>query len=166
MSGLLIGTQSGGIEVALQVARRPDQVIAFCNGCFDVLHIGHVRMLREAAARSTYLVVAVNVDADVRKSKGPNRPFVPLAERLEMIASLDGVSLVFPQEDPEPTGIINYIRPEWVVKGPDYRDRNFPERDVVIGYGGRFFFTPWPKEHSTEDLARRIARNAVESHAG
>jgi rfaE bifunctional protein nucleotidyltransferase chain/domain len=130
--------------------------VALTNGCFDVLHVGHLRLLREARGLAELLVVALNSDASARAQKGPGRPLVPLAERMELVAGLSGVDFVTSFEEPTAAALLAALRPELHVKGTDWTAETVPERDVVLGYGGRVVIAGDPKTHSSSELIRRL----------
>ena len=138
-------------------ARRAGQTIAFANGCFDLLHVGHVRYLAAAAQEADLLIVAINDDPSVRALKGEGRPILPAADRAELVAALRFVDLVvvFPEATVGP--LLEAVRPDVHCKGTDYTLDSVPERDVVRGYGGRVAIVGDPKDHSTRDLLARIA---------
>lgn len=136
-------------------AVRAGRVVALTNGCFDLLHVGHVRLLREAAEQGDLLVVALNDDASVRANKGPARPVVPLAERMEVLAAIVGVDFVTSFGEPTAHGLLDALRPDVHVKGTDWSAEEVPERDVVLAYGGRIAICGDPKTHSSTELARR-----------
>lgn len=134
---------------------RAGRTLALANGCFDVLHVGHVRLLREAAAAADLLVVALNTDESVRRNKGAGRPHVPLEERMEVIAALEGVHAVtsFPEATAE--GLLDALRPDVHVKGTDWTAETVPERATVLAYGGRILIAGDEKTHSSTDLIER-----------
>lgn len=140
-------------------ARRAGQTIAFANGCFDLLHVGHVRYLDAAAQEADVLIVAINDDESVRALKGKGRPILPAADRAELVAALRCVDFVviFPESTVGP--LLEVIRPDVHCKGTDYTLDSVPERDVVRGYGGRVAIVGDPKDHSTRDLLARIAES-------
>ena len=135
--------------------RRAGRTIAFANGCFDLLHVGHVRYLRAAAAEADRLVVAVNDDVAAGR-KGPGRPILPAAIRAELVAAIRGVSYVTIFSEPTVTELLLLLRPDVHCKGTDYTVETVPERDVVRSYGGRIAIVGDPKDHSTRDLIARI----------
>jgi len=143
----------------LEAARARGETIALANGCFDVLHVGHVRLLRGACAEADRLVVALNDDESVRASKGKGRPVVPLAERMEVIAALEGVAWVTSFVEPTADALIAALRPDVQVKGTDRTLDTVPERAAVEAYGGRIAFCGDPKTHSSSELARRLAED-------
>ena len=140
---------------AVTADRRAGRTIAFANGIFDLLHVGHVRYLRAAAAEADRLVVAVNDDA-VAASKGPGRPILTAAVRAELVAALRGVSYVTIFPEPTVTELVQLLKPDVHCKGTDYTPDTVPERDIVRAYGGRVAIVGDPKDHSTRDLLARI----------
>jgi rfaE bifunctional protein nucleotidyltransferase chain/domain len=138
-------------------ARRDGRSLAFANGCFDLLHVGHVRYLESSAQQADLLVVAINDDASVRTLKGEGRPILPAEERAELVAALRCVDfvVVFPELTVGP--LLQALRPEVHCKGTDYTVDTVPEREIVKAYGGRTAIVGDPKDHSTRDLLARIA---------
>jgi rfaE bifunctional protein nucleotidyltransferase chain/domain len=136
--------------------RRSGQSVVFTNGCFDLLHVGHVRSLEAAAALGDVLVVGVNADATVRELKGPGRPIVPAAERAEVVAALEVVDHVVLFDEPTPEAALDRLRPEVHTKGSDYADKPIPERAVVEAYGGTVELLPLVPGVSTTELAERL----------
>ena len=143
---------------AIARERAAGRTIAFANGCFDLLHVGHVRYLAGAAAEGDRLIVAVNDDRSVERLKGTGRPILPAADRAELVAALRGVDyvVVFPDENVE--RLLQLLKPDVHCKGTDYTVDSVPERGVVAGYGGRTAIVGDAKSHATRDLLRRIAR--------
>ena len=129
--------------------------LAFANGCFDLLHVGHVRYLEAAAAEADRLIVAVNDDGTAG-TKGPGRPILPAADRAELVASLRGVDYVVVFDEPTVTPLLTLLRPDVHCKGTDYTADSVPERETVRAYGGRVAIVGDPKDHSTRDLLARI----------
>ena len=130
--------------------------IVLANGCFDVLHAGHVRYLQGARALGDVLVVAINSDAEVGRLKGEGRPILPERERAELVASLESVDLVTIFAEPTVTELLLAIRPDVHAKGTDYTEETVPERDVVRSYGGSVRIVGDPKDHSTSEMIRRF----------
>jgi rfaE bifunctional protein nucleotidyltransferase chain/domain len=132
--------------------------VTLANGCFDVLHVGHVRYLHAARDLGGKLVVAVNADDSVRELKGAGRPVMPAAERAEILASLSDVDavVIFPEKDVR--AIIREIGPDFHAKGTDYTEQSVPERDVVEACGGRVVIVGDPKDHSATDIIRARSR--------
>jgi rfaE bifunctional protein nucleotidyltransferase chain/domain len=129
--------------------------IALANGCFDLLHVGHVRYLQAAAEEADRLVVAVNDDATAGL-KGPGRPIMPAVDRAELVAALRGVDYVVVFPEPTVTPLLMLLRPDVHCKGTDYTADTVPERETVRGYGGRIAIVGDPKTHSTRDLVARL----------
>jgi len=146
-----------GLLARVADARRSGQTIAFANGCFDLLHVGHVRYLAAAAQEADLLIVAINDDQTVRALKGEGRPILPAADRAELVAALRCVDLVVVFPEPTVGPLLEAIRPDVHCKGTDYTLDSVPERDVVRSYGGRIAIVGDPKDHSTRDLLARIA---------
>jgi D-glycero-beta-D-manno-heptose 1-phosphate adenylyltransferase len=136
--------------------RAAGLTIAFANGCFDLLHVGHVRYLQAAAAEADRLIVAINDDRSVAALKGPNRPILPAADRAELVAAVRGVSYLVVFDEPTVTPLLELLRPDVHCKGTDYTADTVPERDTVRAYGGRIAIVGDPKDHSTRDLLARI----------
>jgi D-glycero-beta-D-manno-heptose 1-phosphate adenylyltransferase len=139
--------------------RALGRTIAFANGCFDVLHVGHVRYLHGAAAEADRLIVAVNDDRSVRELKGPARPILTAADRAELVASVRGVDYVVVFGDSTVERLLLAIKPDVHCKGTDYTVDSVPERAVVAAYGGRTAIVGDPKSHSTRDLIARLSRD-------
>ncbi len=144
-------------ELAEQVQgwRAAGEKITLTNGCFDLLHVGHVRYLRAAKELGGKLIVAVNSDSSTRALKGPGRPRVPDHERAELLAALADVDAVTIFDAPDVREIIKLIRPDVHAKGTDYTAESVPERDVVYASGGRVAIVGDPKDHSTSELLRK-----------
>ncbi len=140
----------------LAAERARGRSVALTNGCFDLLHVGHTRLIGDARQLADVLVIATNSDASVRLNKGEGRPYVPLAERMEVLAALSGVDLVTSFPEPTAAALLDALRPEVHVKGSDWTPETVPERDVVIGYGGRIAICGDPKEHASSELIRRL----------
>ena len=138
--------------------RAAGRTIAFANGCFDILHIGHVRYLESAAREADVLVVALNDDHWVRQLKGEGRPILSAGDRAELVAALRCVDYVVIFSEPTVGPLLTELRPDVHCKGTDYTVESVPERDIVLGYGGRTAIVGDPKDHSTRDLLARITR--------
>jgi rfaE bifunctional protein nucleotidyltransferase chain/domain len=144
------------LEALVAADRRAGRTIAFANGCFDVLHVGHVRYLQGAAAEADRLVVAVNDDGSVRRMKGEGRPVLPAPDRAELVAALRGVDYVVVFPDATVTRLLERLKPDVHCKGTDYTVDTVPERETVRAYGGRIAIVGDPKDHSTSELLGRI----------
>jgi rfaE bifunctional protein nucleotidyltransferase chain/domain len=144
-------------ELAKRVAdwRRSGDSIVLANGCFDVLHVGHVRYLRGAKELGSRLIVAINADATVRQLKGEGRPRINAAERAEIVSAFADVDAVVEFSEPDVRALIREIRPDIHAKGTDYTPESVPERDVVIECGGRVAIVGDPKDHSSTELLKR-----------
>jgi rfaE bifunctional protein nucleotidyltransferase chain/domain len=136
--------------------RRAGRTVAFANGVFDLLHVGHVRHLEAAAGEADVLVVAVNDDASVRALKGPGRPILPAEDRAELVGALAAVDAVTIFTEPTVTPLLELLRPDVHCKGTDYTVESVPERATVTAYGGRTAIVGDPKDHSTRDLLQAI----------
>jgi rfaE bifunctional protein nucleotidyltransferase chain/domain len=134
--------------------RSAGESVTLANGCFDLLHVGHVRYLHAARELGGKLIVAVNADASVRALKGEGRPMMPAEERAEILASLEDVDavVVFPEDDVR--AIIREIRPDFHAKGTDYTAESVPERAEVEACGGRVVIVGDPKNHSATEIMR------------
>ncbi len=137
--------------------------IVFANGAFDLIHAGHVRYLEAARREGDWLLVGVNSDASVARSKGAGRPIVPASERAEIVAALESVNAVVVFEEDSPSALLDELRPDVHAKGTDYTSDTVPERDVVARNGGRTAIVGDPKDHGTTDLIERIKRSAGSS---
>ena len=135
--------------------RQNGLIIAFANGCFDLLHVGHVRYIQGAAAEGDRLIVAINDDATAG-SKGPGRPILPARDRAELVAALRGVDYVVLFPEPTVDPLLTLLKPDVHCKGTDYTPDTVPERATVRAYGGRIAIVGDPKDHSTRDLLARI----------
>lgn len=143
------------VEHVSAVRKRGDRII-LANGCFDILHAGHVRYLTGARALGDLLVVAVNSDEQVRVLKGPGRPLMPEADRAEIVAALEAVDCVTIFDEPTVEVLLLALRPDIHAKGTDYTEETVPEREVVRSYGGRVAIVGDPKDHSTSELIERL----------
>ncbi len=144
------------LETILAEEKARGRVVVMANGCFDLLHVGHVRYLEAAREHGDLLVVAVNSDASVRRLKGPPRPLVPQDERLELVAALEAVDYVFLFDDFTLDRILLRLKPHIQAKGTDYTEESVPERDTVLSYGGRVVICGDPKDHSSSEMMKRL----------
>jgi D-glycero-beta-D-manno-heptose 1-phosphate adenylyltransferase len=136
--------------------RRAGEQVIMANGCFDVLHVGHVRYLKAAKDLGGRLIVAVNADASVRGLKGERRPVMPENERAEILAALAPVDAVVIFSEPNVRALLDEIRPDVQAKGTDYTADSVPERDVVTSYGGRVAIVGDPKDHSATRIIEQM----------
>ena len=154
MAGVVVSDAE--LVQAIARDRAAGKSIAFANGCFDLLHVGHIRYLQAAAAEADRLVVAVNDDRSVAALKGDGRPILLAADRAELVAALRGVDYVVVFGDPTVERLLLLITPDVHCKGTDYTVESVPERAVVAGYGGRTAIVGDAKTHATRDLVERI----------
>jgi rfaE bifunctional protein nucleotidyltransferase chain/domain len=138
--------------------RREGRRIAFANGCFDLLHVGHVRYLEDARRHADVLVVGVNSDRSVKALKGPNRPVLPAEGRAELVAALEAVDYVVIFDDLTAEAVLRDLRPEVHCKGTDYSEATVPERAVMKSLAGTVRIVGGPKTHSTRELLEEIGK--------
>jgi len=152
----VIVTESQLVD-AVARERAAGKSIALANGCFDLLHVGHLRYLQAAAGEAYRLIVAVNDDASVAALKGAGRPILAAADRAELVAALRGIDYVVVFSDATVERLLLLLKPDVHCKGTDYTVDTVPERAVVAGYGGRTAIVGDPKQHATRELLKRIA---------
>ena len=140
----------------VQAARTSGSRIVLANGCFDVLHVGHVRYLAGARELGDVLVVGINSDAQVEQLKGAGRPIMPAVERAEIVAALESVTYVTIFDEPTVEQLLLTLKPDFHAKGTDYTEETVPERAVVRSYGGRVAIVGDPKDHSTSAILTRL----------
>jgi rfaE bifunctional protein nucleotidyltransferase chain/domain len=148
------------LESIVAADHQAGRTIAFANGCFDLIHVGHVRYIRGAAAEADRLIVAVNDDRSVGVLKGEGRPVLAEALRAEIVAAFRGVDYVVIFSGPTVAPLLERLRPDVHCKGTDYTVETVPERATVRAYGGRIAIVGDPKDHSTSDLLARLRRRA------
>jgi rfaE bifunctional protein nucleotidyltransferase chain/domain len=138
------------------MARQKGAKIVFANGCFDVLHVGHIRYLQGARALGDLLVVGINSDRQAAVLKGSGRPIMAEAERAEIVSSIAAVDFVTVFDEPTVENLLLALRPDIHAKGTDYTEETVPERDVVRSYGGRVAIVGDPKNHSSSEILVRL----------
>jgi rfaE bifunctional protein nucleotidyltransferase chain/domain len=143
---------------AREAARRGGKTVVFTNGCFDLLHRGHVDLLAAARDRGDLLVVGLNSDASVRRLKGPGRPLVPVEDRAAVLAALAAVDVVVVFDEDTPLELIRELVPDVLVKGADYRPEEVVGKDVVEAAGGRVDLVPLTEGQSTSSLVERLRK--------
>ena len=150
-------------ELAALVAadRQAGRTVAFANGCFDLLHVGHARYLGGASEEADRLIVAINDDDSVRGLKGAGQPVLPAGARAELVAALRGVDYVVVFSGPTVSPLLERVRPDVHCKGTDYTVDTVPERDTVRGYGGRIAIVGDPKNHSTQTLLAKLRNDGM-----
>jgi D-glycero-beta-D-manno-heptose 1-phosphate adenylyltransferase len=141
---------------ALGDERKAGKTIAFANGCFDVLHVGHIRYLQDAANVADVLVVGVNGDGSVRELKGEGRPVMPAEERAELISAIRGVGYVTIFDEKSPARLLQTLQPDFQAKGTDYTTDSVPEAEIVKAYGGKIVITGDRKDHSTTAVLEKM----------
>ncbi len=146
------------LMAAVARERAAGKRIALANGCFDVLHVGHIRYLEGATREADCLVVAINDDGSVRALKGESRPILAAADRAELVAALRAVDYVVTFSETTVARLLERLKPDVHCKGTDYTAETVPERDTVRAYGGRVAIVGDPKDHSTRDLLARIRK--------
>jgi D-glycero-beta-D-manno-heptose 1-phosphate adenylyltransferase len=150
-----------GVRALGERLRREGRRVVFANGCFELLHVGHIRYLQAARDQGDVLVVGVNSDFSTRQLKGEGRPLLPAQARAELLAALESVSYVVIFEDLTAEAVLRDLRPELHCKGTDYTESSIPERDVVKDWGGKVMIVGDEKKHATRDLLARIQRSEI-----
>ncbi|MBU1966113.1 MAG: D-glycero-beta-D-manno-heptose 1-phosphate adenylyltransferase [Proteobacteria bacterium] len=146
------------LKVEVERRRQQGEKIAFTNGCFDILHVGHVRYLREARKRGDLLILALNSDVSARAIKGERRPLLPEQERAEVVASLEAVDYVTLFDETTPLRLIEYLRPDVLVKGGDWNEEAVVGRDAVRSWGGEVLLVPVVEGASTTNIVEKVLR--------
>jgi rfaE bifunctional protein nucleotidyltransferase chain/domain len=140
--------------------QRNGKTVVFANGCFDLLHVGHIRYLEAAKRLGDVLVVGLNSDSSVRQLKGAQRPLMPENERAEIVAAFSCADHVVIFQEPTVEAVLLALKPDIHCKGTDYTEDTVPERAIVHSYGGRIAIVGDPKDHSTRDLIQEILRRS------
>jgi rfaE bifunctional protein nucleotidyltransferase chain/domain len=148
------------LRPVVEKLKQGGETIVFANGCFDLLHVGHIRYLEGAHRLGDTLIVGLNSDDSVRQLKGPGRPLMPEGERAEILAAISFVDYIVIFYEPNVERLLLQIRPDIHCKGTDYTVDSVPEREVVLSYGGRIAIVGDPKDHSTRDLIREVLKRA------
>jgi D-glycero-beta-D-manno-heptose 1-phosphate adenylyltransferase len=144
------------IKAIVVDARTNGKKVAFTNGCFDLLHRGHVHVLRAARACADLLIVGINSDQSVKQIKGPTRPVLPESDRCELLGAMEMVDFVVLFNEPDPHNLISAIRPDVLVKGGDWHTEKIIGSDMVEEAGGRVVVVPYMKGFSTTEIIERI----------
>lgn len=142
----------------VEAAKGEGQKVVFANGCFDVLHVGHIRYLKGARELGDLLVVGVNSDEQVAKLKGPGRPIMSADERAEIVAAIEAVDYVTIFDEPTVEALLLLLKPDVHAKGTDYTVDTVPEREIVRSYGGSVAIVGDPKDHSTSAILSRLSQ--------
>jgi rfaE bifunctional protein nucleotidyltransferase chain/domain len=156
MSQLRLVSRIELVEIA-DKAKRAGSRIVLANGCFDVLHVGHVRYLEAAKALGDLLIVGINSDAQTRRLKGEGRPLVPEDQRAEIVSAIEVVDFVTIFEEPTVRELLLALKPDIHAKGTDYTAESVPERDVVRSFGGRVAIVGDPKDHSSSEMIEKVS---------
>jgi D-beta-D-heptose 7-phosphate kinase/D-beta-D-heptose 1-phosphate adenosyltransferase len=149
-------TPRSELKAKVDRLRREGKKVVFTNGCFDILHAGHTRYLREARKLGDALILALNSDSSVRSIKGPMRPIVPEAERAEVVAALDSVDYVTVFDELTPLELIEYLRPDVIVKGGDWAEKDIVGAETVRKWGGRVAIMPMIEGASTTNIIDKV----------
>ena len=152
-----------GLEEIIEIVRNGQsagRIVVFSNGCFDLLHAGHIRYLEAAKKEGDILIVGINGDDSVRTLKGPGRPLMPEADRAEIISAMECVDHVLIFHDSTVDKLLLLLQPDVHAKGTDYSYETVPERETVLGYGGRIAIVGDPKDHSTRDYLEIIRKSS------
>src|SRR5438034_5083300 len=149
--------ERGDLLAVAKAAKRKGTRIVLANGCFDVLHVGHIRYLEAAKALGDLLIVGVNSDKQTRRLKGDGRPLVPQDQRAQIVSALDAVNFVTIFEEPTVKELLLAIKPDVHAKGTDYTEDMVPERDVVRSFGGRVAIVGDPKNHSSSEIIDKVS---------
>ncbi len=144
------------LKEEIQKQKKNKKIIVFTNGCFDILHYGHINYLSRAKDLGDYLIVALNTDDVIKQLKGSSRPINKLINRMEIVASLFFVDFVTFFEEVTPIHIISELQPDIHVKGGDYKVQDLPEKDVVFSYGGKIEILPFIEGFSTSGIIKQI----------
>jgi rfaE bifunctional protein nucleotidyltransferase chain/domain len=147
------------LQVTTAEAKKSGKKVVFTNGCFDLLHVGHLHVLREAKKLGDILIVGLNSDKSVKQIKGAGRPIVPEGERAELIAALEMVDYVTMFDEPDPLNVIRELRPDVLAKGGDWAEDKIVGREFVESYGGRVAVIPFLKGHSTTEIIERMRKH-------
>ncbi|MGB9667548.1 MAG: adenylyltransferase/cytidyltransferase family protein [Thermosulfidibacteraceae bacterium] len=139
--------------------KEEGKVIVIANGCFDILHVGHIRYLEEAKTYGDILIVAINSDRSVKMLKGPSRPVMNEKERAEIVAAIGCVDYVFIFDELRLDKILLELKPHYQAKGKDYTAETVPERETVESYGGKVIICGDPKEHNSSEIIKRMKNN-------
>jgi D-glycero-beta-D-manno-heptose 1-phosphate adenylyltransferase len=149
------------LQPVIEKHRQNRKTISFANGCFDLLHVGHIRYLEGARRLGDILIVGLNSDNSVKKLKGPLRPLMPEDERAEILAAISYVDYIVIFDEPTVQRLLLQLRPDVHCKGTDYTLESVPEREVVLSYGGKIAIVGDPKDHSTQDFIQKILKRRL-----
>jgi D-beta-D-heptose 7-phosphate kinase/D-beta-D-heptose 1-phosphate adenosyltransferase len=148
--------ERNALKDKLEKLRKKGKTVAFTNGCFDILHVGHVRYLREAKKTADVLILALNSDSSVRSIKGNERPLIPEKERAEIISALEFIDFVTIFSELTPLELINYLKPDILIKGGDWPEEKVVGREEIKKWGGRVVIIPEVEGKSTTNIVEKI----------
>ncbi len=146
------------LQKVVEELKSQGKTIVFANGCFDILHVGHIRYLKSARDLGDVLIVGLNSDISVKRIKGKQRPVTPLKERAEILSQLPFVDFIVVFDEPTADNVLATLKPHIHAKGTDYTEESVPERQTVLSYGGKIAIVGDPKDHSVREILRRIRR--------
>ncbi|MGQ9617547.1 MAG: adenylyltransferase/cytidyltransferase family protein [Candidatus Aminicenantia bacterium] len=138
--------------------KEKEKIVVFTNGCFDILHPGHIRLFKFAKSKGDILVVGINTDSSVRKNKGEGRPIFPLKERIEVLSAVSYIDYIVPFASLTPLSLIKAIKPKYIVKGGDYTPENVVGKKEVEKWGGDVLIFPYIENYSTSEIIKKIKR--------
>ncbi len=145
------------LKAIINKCRKKGEKIAFTNGCFDILHPGHILYLKDAKKRADVLIVALNTDWSVKRIKGPSRPIMKLRDRERIVAALESVDYVISFSETTPERLISQLKPDFVIKGGDWKAKDIVGRKVVANYGGKAVSVRYRKGYSSSNIIQKIA---------
>ncbi|MCK4519460.1 MAG: D-glycero-beta-D-manno-heptose 1-phosphate adenylyltransferase, partial [Candidatus Omnitrophica bacterium] len=148
------------LALIIKKLRKKNKTIGFTNGCFDIIHAGHVKYLEAAKKKCRILVVALNTDSSVKRVKGDKRPITPLKGRLTVIAALESTDYVVPFKEKTPLKIIKLLKPDVIIKGADWKKTDIVGSDFVKSYGGKTAVISFLKGYSTSGIIKSIIKDA------
>jgi len=146
------------LQKVVEELKSQGKTIVFANGCFDILHVGHIRYLKSARDLGDVLIVGLNSDASIERIKGKQRPVTPLKERAEILSQLPFVDFIVVFDEPTADNVLATLKPHIHAKGTDYTEESVPERQTVLSYGGKIAIVGDPKDHSVREILRRMRR--------
>jgi len=139
--------------------KQKGKTVVFCNGCFDLIHVGHIRYLKAAKDLGDVLILALNSDDSIRKLKGKGRPLMPLAERIEILSEFPFIDYITSFNEKTVSNLLKILKPDIHAKGTDYTEKTVPERETVLDYGGSIAITGDPKNHSASEIINKIKKD-------
>ena len=147
------------LKKIVEELKNNGKTVVFCNGCFDIIHVGHIRYLKEASSFGDVLILALNSDSSVRELKGEGRPVTNQSERAEILAEFPFINFLIFFDEPDVNRLLIELKPHYHAKGTDYTPETVPERNTVLSYGGNIIITGDPKDHSCTEVVTKIRKN-------